>query len=329
MENSLNLSRWRERPKGVGYRRWAIISTGIRHLFRFRLFVILLVTAWIAGVAIALLSFSVTQSVGSGGWLEDYAVRFGPRMEALVTALGGLMALFPDICISGLFTFLFWLHSFVGLGLSLIALTLLVPRLIARDQASNALTIYLSRPLTSTDYLLGKLGIVAGVLLLLWTGPLVAGWGLSMALAPEWDFVRYSTTPFLQGLLFNGIALVVLAAVALGVSALNRTVPPTIILWVSLWLIAGTMATLPKSPQWLQRASFSRDLSEIRQSVFRLDTVLADAAENLPLLNTYLERNLRDTSARAQPRDTEGAVAGLAALTLLSSAVFLRKLKPE
>jgi ABC-2 type transport system permease protein len=329
MENSLNLSRWRETPRGVGYRRWVITSTGLRHLFRFKLFVVLVIAAWMAGLAIAILSFSVTQSVGSGGWLEDAAVRFGPRFEAVVATLGGFLALYPDVCIGGLFTLLFWLHSFVGLGLSLVALTLLVPRLIARDQASNALTIYLSRPLTSTDYLVGKLGTIAGVLLLMWTGPLVAGWGLSMMLAPEFDFFAYSFSPFMNGLLFNAIALVVLAAIALAVSALNRSVPPTIILWVGLWLIAGTVAALPLAPVWLQRVSFSHNLAEMRQSVFRLDSALTRAAESLPLLSENIEQNLRTSSRRVRPTDTTGAVIGLGVLTILSSAVFLRKLRPE
>jgi hypothetical protein len=274
-------------------------------------------------------SFGITQSVGSGGWLEEFAIRLGPRFEATVTAVGGLMALYPDVCIGGLFTLLFWLHSFVGLGLSLIALTLLVPRLIARDQASNALTIYLSRPLTSADYLLGKLGMIAGVLLLMWTGPLIAGWVLSMVLAPELDFVVYSFSPFLNGLLFNAICLVVLAAIALGVSALNRSVPPTIILWIGLWLIAGTVAALPRAPAWLQRASFSHDLTQIRQSVFRLDSALINVAENLPLLSENLEQNLRRSGQRAGATDAQGAAMGLAILTILSSAIFLRKLKPE
>jgi len=32
MEASLDLSRWRETPRGVGYRRWTIASTGLRQM---------------------------------------------------------------------------------------------------------------------------------------------------------------------------------------------------------------------------------------------------------------------------------------------------------
>jgi ABC-2 type transport system permease protein len=329
METKLDLSRWRETPKGVGYRRWTIVSAGLRQIMGNSLFRGLLFMAWTAGVVIAAFGFAFTQSTASGGWLESAAANFGPRAEAVVSALGALVTLYPDICIHGLFTLVFWLHSYLGLGLSLVALTVLVPSLVARDRASNALTIYLSRPLTSTDYLLGKLGIIISVLLLLWTGPLVLGWLLSMLLAPNWDFFSYSFSPLLRALLFNAIALVVLATIALGVSALNRSSRNTIILWIGLWLIVGSVAKVPDSPAWLQRASFSRDLSEVRQTVFRLDTALTDASEKLPFLNQHLSDNLKDAGQKAHATDFGGALAGLGLLAALSSAVFLRKLRPE
>jgi len=42
METNLDLSRWREKPKGVDYRRWTIVSTGLRQMLANRLFRILL-----------------------------------------------------------------------------------------------------------------------------------------------------------------------------------------------------------------------------------------------------------------------------------------------
>ena len=153
------------------------------------------------------------------GWLEAFAAKFGPRAEAVVTAISGLVTLYPDICVRGVFTLLFWAHSFLGLWLSLLALTTLVPSLITRDRVSHALVVYLARPLTSVDYLLGKLGTIVGVLLLVWTGPLLLGWLLSMLFATDRDFVIYSFGPLVRALTFNGIALVALAAIALGVSA--------------------------------------------------------------------------------------------------------------
>ena len=329
MEPTLDLSRWRGRPQGVGYRRWIIMSTGLRQLFALRLFRLLLSAAWSAGVAIAAIGFLFSQSVATGGWLESLAVNFGPRAEAMVAVLGAFVVMFPDICIGGLFTLVFWGHSFIGLWLSLIVLTVMVPRLITRDRATNALTVYLARPLTSADYLLGKLGTIAGVLVLMWTGPLLVGWLLSMAFAADTDFLVYSLSPLLRALAFNGIALVTLAAIALGVSAASRIPGYTTLLWVALVVLLGTVAAPPRAPDWIKRASFTRNLNEVRQDVFRLDAALSEAGESLPLLDRRFAENLTKAGQRVQATDAGGALAGLAVFVALSSIVFLRRLRAE
>ena len=329
METTLDLSRWRELPRGSAYRRWTIISTGLRLLLRTKFFKLLVAVAWIAGLLIAVLGFAFSQSVATGGWLETFATHLGPRAEALVSALGGFVVLYPDICVRGVFTLIFWIHSFLGLWLSLIALTVMVPRLITRDRASNALIVYLSRPLTTADYLLGKLGMITGVIVLVWTGPLLFGWLLSMAFATDRDFIVYSFAPLLRALLFNGIGLVSLATIALGVSALSRTSRNTVILWVGLWLIFGMVASPPQAPHWIRRGSFTQDLSEVRQRVLRLDSALADAGNKLPLLDQRFADSLTRAGEKAQADDFSGALAGLAGLVALSSFVFFRKLRPE
>jgi ABC-2 type transport system permease protein len=329
MEPILDLSRCREKPRGVAYRRWVIASTGLRQLFSTRFFRIILIFAWSAGVMMAAVAFLFSQTVATGGWLEQGAEMLGVRAQAVASAVGALVLLYPDICVNALFTLVLWLQSYLGLGLCLIALTVLVPRLVARDRASNALIIYLARPLTSVDYLLGKLGIITGVLVLLWTGPLLFGWGLSMLFAPNSDFFVYSISPLLRALLFNGISLVVLAAVALGVSALNRSSRNTILLWIFLWIIVGAMASGRRAPEWLQRASFTYNLSEVRKSVLRLDEAFTDAGSKLPIMNEKLSRELKRGGQQAAAKDLPGTLQALGLFVVLSSVVFLRKLRPE
>jgi hypothetical protein len=329
MDSSLDLSRWREVPRGVAYRRWSIVSTGLRQLLQMRFFKFLLSVAWSAGLMIAVAGFAFSQSLASGGWLESLAVRIGPRAEALFTVLTGLVAMFPDIVVHGVFTVIFWAHSFLGLWLSLLALTVLVPQLITRDRGSNALIVYLSRPLTSADYLIGKLGIIVGVLVLVWTGPLVVGWLLSMLFATDRDFIVYSFSPLLRALAFNGIALVSLAAIALGVSALGRKPQITTVVWTGLWLMFGMVAAPPKAPDWIKRASFTQNLSEVRQEVFRLDSALNEAAAQLPLLDQRFTGNLAAAGKKAEATDFKGALVALGIFVVASSFVFFRKLRPE
>lgn len=329
MDATLDLSRWTTAPKGVGYRRWTIISMGLRRLLRTRFFKFMLGIAWMSGLLIAVFGFMFSQTLATGGWLETYAVKIGPRAEAVAKVVTGLVALYPDVVVHTLFTIVFWLHSFVGLTISLVALTIMIPQLVTRDQATNALIIYLSRPLTTLDYLLGKFGTIVGVLLLLWTGPLLLGWMLSMAFATDRDFLLYSLTPLLRALLFNGIALVVLSAIALGVSAIARSSMVTIFVWLGVWLIAWFTASFPDSPWWLERVSFMHDLGQVRAQTLRLDEALTDAATNLPLMDQDFVRGLKRGGEKAGPEDFKGALYGLAFLTAASGAVFFRKLRPE
>jgi len=329
MDATLDLSRWREAPLGVMHRRWAIVSAGLRQLLRTRFFRIMLFLAWGAGLALAVSGFLFTQSIASGGWLESFVSDKGPRAQAVVSAFTAIVLVYPDIVIGGMFSILFWLHSYAGLMLSLIALSALVPSLVTRDRASNALSIYLSRPLTSFDYLLGKLGIIVGVLVLLWTGPLVASWLLSMAVAPDSDFLVHSIEPLGRALLFNAIGLVALAAVALGVSSISRSTKATIFLWIGVWPLTFAIAYFPTTPEWLSAASFHYDLNELRSAVFQIDQVAAEAAESLPLVDRGIINGLQHMADDVGATHVATTLAGLAVLVAISLFVLLRRLRPE
>lgn len=329
--STLDLSRWRSAPRGVQYRRWTIASAGLRQLYRLRFFKIILALAWSAGLAIALFGFAFSQLITDGGWLETVAAQWGTRSTAAAKVISAIILMYPDVCVGGFYTLVFWLHSFLGLWLSLFALTALLPRLITRDRASNALIAYLSRPLTSGDYLLGKLGTIVGVLVCVWTGPLLFGWLLSTALSPNLDFVIHSFPPLLDALLFNGISLVVLAAIALGISAISRTSRNTLLVWLGLWVILGTITLGSRNPMpvWLKRASFTRNLTEVRAGILRPDEALIRAAKDLPITNPDFIANLESKGDLTKPTDFAGALAALGGFVLLSSVVFLRRIKPE
>lgn len=329
MDAALDLSRWRGLPHGVNYRRWSILFTALRLQLRTKLFKALIGLGWSAGLLIAASGFVFSQAVAHGGWLETYAARLGPRFEAITTALAGFVALYPDVCIGGIFTLIFWVHAIVASVLTLVALTTMLPSLITRDRASNALIIYLARPLTTTDYLVGKLGTIVGTILLVWTGPLLVGWLVAMLFATDRDFIVYSLEPLSRALLFNVIATAALSAIALGVSAAVRTQRVASMVWLCLWLILGTIANAPHSPLWLKRISFTYDLREVRQQVLRPDDALSRASRELPLLSRQFSSNLARAGEKAQANDFGGALAGLGALVVLSSSVFFRKLRPE
>jgi hypothetical protein len=163
----------------------------------------------------------------------------------------------------------------------------------------------------------------------MWTGPLLFGWVLSVGFAPSTDFIVYSFGPLLRALTFHAIGVVTLASIALGVSASVRTSRAATIVWIGLWLIFGAIANPPRTPDWLKRTSFSHNLGEVRQGVFRLDRALALASESLPILDKNLTRNMAGAGARAKPADFPGALGSLAVFVAAASFVFLRRLRPE
>jgi len=204
-----------------------------------------------------------------------------------------------------------------------------VPRLVARDRATHALTIYLSRPLTSIDYLLGKFGIIVGILVTFWTGPLLFAWVLSMLFAPDRVFLTYSLLPLGRALLFNGVALISLSAIAFGISAAAKTGRSATLLWIGAWILVGMLANFPFSPDLIRYASFTYDLNELRQGIFQLDDALMRAASTLPMLNANTTGEIENASVFMNARNLWGAVAGLTVLVGLSSTLFFRRLRAE
>ncbi len=163
----------------------------------------------------------------------------------------------------------------------------------------------------------------------MWTGPLLFGWLLSVAFSPGRDFIVYSFEPLGRALLFHGIAVATLAAVALGVSAISRTSRNTIVVWLGLWLILGAVSQPPKAPVWLKRTSFTYDLSQARHGILKLDSALTIAGEVLPLANQDFARQMRGAGGRVKAGDFDGALLALGGFVVLASFVFLRRMKPE
>lgn len=329
MEPAFELTRWDEKPLGIAHRRWAITSTGLRQLFRLRFFRILVYLAWLAGIVTATAGFLFSQSIATGGWLETTAATFGPRAEAIASAFTAMVLLYPDIVVHGLYSFLFLLLSRTTLFLSLVAMTIVVPRLVTRDRASNALTIYLSRPLTSFDYLIGKFGIVVGVLLVIWTGPLLLAWLLGVLFAPDTVFISHSMLPLGRALLFNLIGLVVIAAIAFCISSLAKTATRTVLMWIGAWILVGMIAQFPGIPGWFRHVSFTYGLEHAEIALFKLEEIVTRAAGVIPIYGDDVRRAVDIFNQHAQLPSLGSSLTGLAILVGLSSLIFFRRFRPE
>jgi ABC-2 type transport system permease protein len=93
---------------------------------------------------------------------------------------------------------------------------------IADDLRTGALLMYLSRPLTRLDYVLGKLGVLAALNFVLVVVPPLLLWGLAVALAPG-DIGKSGLLTIPLSTIAAAVVLaLVLAALVGGASAVSR-----------------------------------------------------------------------------------------------------------
>jgi ABC-2 type transport system permease protein len=93
--------------------------------------------------------------------------------------------------------------------------------------------------------------------------------------------------------------------------------------------VVGFPAVESRAPVWIRRASFTQNLSQVRQEVFNLDQVLTKAGASLPLLDQRLAADLTRKGQQAEANDFAGALAALGGFVVVSSFVFFRRLRPE
>ncbi len=95
--------------------------------------------------------------------------------------------------------------------------------LIANDLRTGAILVYLSRPLTRRDYLLGKLGVLLALNLSITLAPGLLLYAIALALAPE-SFLKWSLAWIGPALVLQSVVLSTsLSLLALAVSSLSKS----------------------------------------------------------------------------------------------------------
>ena len=137
---------------------WRVIAaTGLRALVRQKLFLLVLLFSWAP--------FVVRSAI-------IYVSATLPRMELLAPSADTFRSFFEQ---QGLFVFV--MTVYVGAGL------------IANDRRVNALQVYLAKPLTRTEYIVGKLTVLLAVVLSVTWVPAMLLLVVQVMLAGSVDFV--------------------------------------------------------------------------------------------------------------------------------------------
>ena len=221
---------------------WLVIAmTGIRSVLSKKLFLWVMLAAWGQCFVRAVIFY--------------LSANF-PNMDILAPSVETFRQFFE---MQGIFVF--FVTVYVGSGL------------IANDRRSNALQIYLSKPLTRTEYVAGKLGILLCFLLLVTLLPAMALLFVQMMFSASLTFVRENLFLIPAITLYALVEVLLAAFTMLALSSLSGSARYTAMLYAGAVLFTDALfntlraITGNSALAWL---SFRANLGQIGDVIFRL-----------------------------------------------------------
>ncbi len=263
-------------PRG---RTWVIIArSGIRSMIGRRAFVALLIAAWLPFLVRA---------------VQIYAAANLPQVQFLAPT-GETFRQF----LGQQEVFLFFVTVYAGAGL------------IANDRRANALQIYLSKPLTRVEYIVGKLAVLFGFLLFVSWVPAMLLLLVQVLFAGSFTFIRSNLYLFPAITLFAFIEGLAISLAMLALSSLSRSSRYVGILYAALLFFTQAITVVLRAVvgttglAWL---SFTNSLDQIGNAIFRMppayDSPLALCVLSVVVVMgaaaAILERRVRGTEVIA------------------------------
>ena len=221
---------------------WAVITTaGLRTFFSRRVFIGLLLFSW--------LPFIVRT-------VQFYAAANFPQMAAIAPTAETFRQFLDQQR-----PFVFFVSVYVGAGL------------IANDRRANALQIYLSKPLTRAEYVLGKMTILMTFLLMVTWVPALVLLLAQVSFAGNFRFVLDNLYLIPAITLFSFVEATMVSAAMLALSSLSNNSRFVGILYAGLIFFSaaffGVMraVTTDSGLSWL---SFGDNLAQLGDAMFRV-----------------------------------------------------------
>jgi ABC-2 type transport system permease protein len=231
---------------------WPITREALRLILAKRAFLGLLALSWLPFVGFVIYIYGVT--------------RFGEAGQRMLPLDGRLFGQFFD-----------W-----QLPLALLLTTFGGAGLVANDLRTGAMLVYLSRPLTRRDYVLGKLCVLLALNLSVTLVPGVLLYGAGLALAPE-NFLKWEMASLGPAAAAQGLAVsLVLSLVALAVSALCKSARVAGLgffgLLVGLEMVRGVLRLMLDLPA-AAVVSLQADLRAVGRALFGVEAPRWDSVE--------------------------------------------------
>ena len=227
-------------PRGQA---WAVIAkAGVRTFLAKKTFLGLLLFAWVP---------FIIRSV------QIYAAANFPQAAEILAVKAETFRQFLDQ--QGIFVF--FITVYVGAGL------------IANDRRANALQIYLSKPLSRAEYVLGKLAILMTFLLLITWVPAIVLLVVQIMFTGNFTFFRNNVFLFPAITLFSFIYVVMVSASMLALSSLSNSSRYVGIMYAALIFFSQALygvlrfVTGNTSQSWIP---FTFNLEQVGDAIFRL-----------------------------------------------------------
>lgn len=135
----------------------------------------------------------------------------------------------------------------------------IAPSLIANDMRSRAFLLYFSRPIRISDYILGKLGILAAFLIWTITLPALALYFFGVMLSPNVSVVAVTWDLPLRILLASVVVIIPTSLLALALSSLTQESRFASFAWFAVWGM-GAGAHLAMQGNFMTRMLGSRGM---------------------------------------------------------------------
>jgi hypothetical protein len=281
-------------------------------------------------LTMAALLFLVGQLLVADSIVVQWTGKLNPNLQAFARMLTQWLQDHSEISVATTQNVLFYFFSTYLMPVSIFVLGIAMPSLITRDLASNAILIYSSKAVTRGDYLLGKFCTAFGLLTITWLGPVCAAWFLGNLLAPDWRFFWHARAPLGHLLLYVISSMLILSALALGVSAISHREKATPAVWMIWWILGGVIQPIAlHTKPWLRHLSFSYDLRQIGLSTFHLGDDLKTAQESIPIFGQMLGNISADTRDALSNATLGGALVALALMLIAGAFIIRKNVKPE
>ena len=328
--HDVHYQHWDGQHLGIWHRRAVIARQGLKSCLQVRWMRYLVTLCWISAFVQVIVLFFLGQLLIADSVVVEWMGHLNPRLQAIGRELIRWLAEHPEVSVRTTYDLFFYFFASSLQTLNLVAIALAIPHLITRDLSSNAIVVYSSKAIGWFDYLLSKFATVFGLMILTWLGPVCAAWFLGNLLSTHWHFFWHSRVALFHANIYVLSSMVILSAMALGVSAVSARARVTVTLWVGMWLLGGALVPIGKQTKpWLKHLSFDYNLQQLSLAVFHLKDAFQVAQDNIPLFGEMIRFTRSRGNFAFENPQSMGALIGLAIMVALSLAVIARKVKPE